>query len=84
MKSSEKTAILQSGISPSYQAIDVDETPPSTLQLREQTAERNKAIRSVSLDDVALPKVDVKVAPRASEPHKRRTTGYESLDFSRR
>jgi len=81
MKSSEESAILQIGIQPSYQAIAVDEAPPLPLQ---SAAIRNKAVRSVSLDDVALQKIDVKVASRTSEHHKRRTTGYESLDFSRR
>ena len=84
MKSSEESAILQIGIEPSYQAIAVDEAPPLPLQLRQPAAIRNKAVRSVSLDDVALQKIDVKVASRTSEHHKRRTTGYESLDFSRR
>lgn len=82
MKSSEESAILQVGIEPSYQAIAVDEAPP--LHLRQSAAIRNKAVRSVSLDDVALKKIDVKVASRTSEHKKKRTTGYESLDFSRR
>jgi hypothetical protein len=88
MKPTDRSAILRSGIAPSYQTIAVDEVIqlPSPL-LPPPPNPRTKAWQSVSLDDfkVPLPKTDVAVAvtPRVSH-RKKSTTGYESFDFSRR